>query len=150
MVCGRCGHRNEAAARFCSSCGATLSSGDENTLSHPAFEEPSEPDLEPVLDLPDGAAQLEVARGPNAGSTYLIDTASVSVGRHPESDVFLDDITVSRRHSLISRTEGGFSVRDVDSLNGTYVNRRRVEEAELHDGDELQIGRFHLTFRTGA
>ena len=72
------------------------------------------------------------------------------MGRHPESDVFLDDITVSRRHSLISRTEAGFAIRDVDSLNGTYVNRRRVEEAELHDGDELQIGRFHLTFRTGG
>src|SRR3954454_21716144 len=150
MVCGRCGHRNEAAARFCSSCGANLSSGDETTLSHPAFDEHAEEDLEPVPDLPAGAGQLEVARGPNAGSTYLVAAPSVSVGPHPESDVFLDDITVSRRHSVIQRTDDGFAIRDVDSLNGTYVNRRRVEEADLHDGDEVQIGRFHLTFRTGG
>ncbi len=93
---------------------------------------------------------LHVVRGPNAGSTYLIDADATSIGRHPDSTIFLDDITVSRRHSSIER-EGGsvFSVRDVGSLNGTYVNRERVESRVLVDGDEIQVGRFHLSFHLG-
>ena len=89
-------------------------------------------------------------RGPNAGSTYLLDRAETSIGRHPESSIFLDDITVSRRHSIIDRAgEGLFTIRDADSLNGTYVNRERVESRELADGDEVQVGRFHLVFHRG-
>ena len=89
-------------------------------------------------------------RGPNAGSTYLLDRAETSIGRHPESTIFLDDITVSRRHSSVDRAgEGSFTIRDADSLNGTYVNRERVEARELVDGDEVQVGRFHLVFHRG-
>ena len=89
-------------------------------------------------------------RGPNAGSTYLLDRAETSIGRHPESSIFLDDITVSRRHSSVDRaSEGSFTIRDADSLNGTYVNRERVESRELVDGDEVQVGRFHLVFHRG-
>ena len=89
-------------------------------------------------------------RGPNAGSTYLLDRAETSIGRHPESSIFLDDITVSRRHSSVDRVgEDSFTIRDADSLNGTYVNRERVESRELVDGDEVQVGRFHLVFHRG-
>ncbi len=93
---------------------------------------------------------LHVLRGPNAGSTYLLDQPKTSIGRHPESSIFLDDITVSRRHSSVDRVgDGSFTIRDADSLNGTYVNRERVESRELADGDEVQVGRFHLVFHRG-
>ncbi|HZR13294.1 MAG TPA: FHA domain-containing protein [Acidimicrobiia bacterium] len=97
-------------------------------------------------ELPDGMGMLVVRRGPNAGSTYVLDRASTTAGRHPDSDIFLDDITVSRRHAVFERREGGYVLRDVGSLNGTYVNRERVEERPLRSGDELQIGRYVLTF----
>ncbi len=91
-----------------------------------------------------------VARGPNEGSTYLVEGDAVAVGRHPDSSIFLDDITVSRRHSVIERTGDEFRIRDVGSLNGTYVNHDRVDHTPLHDGDEIQIGRFVLIFRVGG
>ena len=87
--------------------------------------------------------------GPNAGSNYVVDGDLTSIGRHPDSDVFLDDITVSRRHCEIVRERDGFVVRDAGSLNGTYVNRERVDVGALHDGDEIQVGRFHLAFHVG-
>ena len=85
-------------------------------------------------------------RGPNAGSRFLLDSDLTTVGRHPGSDIFLDDVTVSRRHAEFYRHGAGFIVRDVGSLNGTYVNRERIEEAELFGGDEVQIGKFRLLF----
>lgn len=93
-----------------------------------------------------GTALLVVLRGPNTGARFLLDDAMVTVGRHPDSDIFLDDVTVSRRHAEFVRTEAGFSVRDVGSLNGTYVNRRRIESADLRPRDEVQIGKFRLVF----
>jgi pSer/pThr/pTyr-binding forkhead associated (FHA) protein len=102
-----------------------------------------------IPEVPTGGAILHVVRGPNAGSTYLMGDDVTSIGRHPDSAVFLDDITVSRRHSEVVRDAGGFVVRDVGSLNGTYVNRERVDVIALHDGDEIQVGRFHLVFHTG-
>jgi pSer/pThr/pTyr-binding forkhead associated (FHA) protein len=100
--------------------------------------------------LPAGAALLVVRRGPNAGSRFLLDTEVTTAGRHPESDIFLDDVTVSRRHAEFRRDRGVFSVRDVGSLNGTYVNRERVEQATLANSDEVQIGKFRLVFLVGA
>ena len=100
-----------------------------------------------VLDA--GQALLVIQRGPNAGSKFLIDKDVTTAGRHPESDIFLDDVTVSRRHAEFRRDDGKFFIRDAGSLNGTYVNRQRVEEAQLVSGDELQIGKFKLTFYTG-
>jgi pSer/pThr/pTyr-binding forkhead associated (FHA) protein len=91
-----------------------------------------------------------VRRGPNAGSRFLLDKEVVTAGRHPESDIFLDDITVSRRHAEIRRGPDGFTVHDVGSLNGTYLNRERVEDGELVAGDELQIGKFKLVFFAGS
>ena len=92
---------------------------------------------------------LIVKRGPNAGSKFFLDSDSTEIGRHPDSEIFLDDITVSRRHAEIRRDSGTFSLHDVGSLNGTYVNRERVEEAPLAAGDEIQIGKFKLVFLAG-
>ena len=97
-------------------------------------------------ELPEGTGMVVVRRGPNAGSTYVLDQPSTTAGRHPDSDIFLDDITVSRRHAVFEHRDGAYVLRDVGSLNGTYVNRERVEEQPLRSGDELQIGRYILTF----
>ena len=103
----------------------------------------------PQSELEAGQALLVVQRGPNAGSKFLIDKDVTTTGRHPESDIFLDDVTVSRRHAEFRRKDSRFYIHDVGSLNGTYVNRQRVEETELAAGDELQIGKFKLTFYAG-
>jgi pSer/pThr/pTyr-binding forkhead associated (FHA) protein len=99
-------------------------------------------------NLPAGSALLVVRRGPNAGSRFLLDMELTTVGRHPESDIFLDDVTVSRRHAEFRQENAAFVVRDIGSLNGTYVNRERVEVATLTNGDEVQIGKFRLIFLT--
>ena len=99
--------------------------------------------------LPPGMALLVVRRGPNAGARFLLDHDVTTSGRHPDSDIFLDDVTVSRRHAEFHRTATGFTVRDVGSLNGTYVNRERVESATLSNSDEVQIGKFRLVFIAG-
>ncbi|GAA4216298.1 oxoglutarate dehydrogenase inhibitor Odhl [Actinocatenispora rupis] len=99
--------------------------------------------------LPPGTALLVVRRGPNAGARFLLDHDVTTSGRHPDSDIFLDDVTVSRRHAEFHREAGVFTVRDVGSLNGTYVNRERVETATLSNGDEVQIGKFRLVLIAG-
>ncbi len=116
-------------------------------LSEPEPPAPEKP-VSGVESLPAGAALLVVKRGPNAGSRFLLDRAVTSAGRHPDSDIFLDDVTVSRRHAEF-RNDGEFVVVDVGSLNGTYVNREPVDTAVLVDGDEVQIGKFRLVFITG-
>ena len=102
-----------------------------------------------VEGLPVGSALLVVKRGPNAGSRFLLDQATTSAGRHPDSDIFLDDVTVSRRHAEFRLEASEFQVVDVGSLNGTYVNREPVDSAVLANGDEVQIGKFRLVFLTG-
>jgi pSer/pThr/pTyr-binding forkhead associated (FHA) protein len=98
-------------------------------------------------DVPLGVGVLVVKRGPNAGSRFVLSEAITSVGRHPASDLFLDDVTVSRRHVEVRRTPEGYTLRDVGSLNGTYLNRERIEaEVPVHNGDELQVGKFRLLF----
>ena len=99
--------------------------------------------------LPPGMALLVVRRGPNAGARFLLDHDVTTSGRHPDSDIFLDDVTVSRRHAEFRRESGEFVVIDVGSLNGTYVNREPVDQAVLANGDEVQIGKFRLVFLTG-
>ena len=108
-----------------------------------------EPSVSNVDALPAGSALLVVKRGPNAGSRFLLDRSTTSAGRHPDSDIFLDDVTVSRRHAEFRRDAGEFVVVDVGSLNGTYVNREPVDTAVLSTGDEVQIGKFRLVFLTG-
>jgi hypothetical protein len=102
-----------------------------------------------VESLPAGSALLVVKRGPNAGSRFLLDRDVTTVGRHPDSDIFLDDITVSRRHVEFQREGNGFTVQDMGSLNGTYVNRKPVDVATLSSGDEVQVGKFRFVYLAG-
>jgi len=165
VYCTRCGEANPENARFCSQCGTPLTraaaergatAGETTSMIFTGAEpQEAEPGDEPpadsaVLDaLPPDAALLVVRRGPNAGSRFLLDSELTEVGRRPDSDIFLDDVTVSRRHAEFYRHGGSFAVRDVGSLNGTYVNRERIEEAALIGGDEVQIGKFRLVFLQG-
>lgn len=105
--------------------------------------------VEDMSTMSCGAGMIVVKRGPNAGAQFLLDKPVASVGRHPASDVFLDDITVSRRHAEFRRENGQFQVVDLGSLNNTYVNRTPVDSAVLADGDEIQIGNFRLVFLSG-
>lgn len=147
--CGKCGSQQSATARYCSRCGALLELGE--TLELPTTrhdpilsDEPVRPNLSP------GEALLVVQQGPTAGQTFRVDKDITTIGRDPGSDVFLDDVTVSRRHAEIHRTGGMFLLRDVGSLNGTYVGSERADEAELTRGEHVRIGRFVLVFLTGA
>jgi hypothetical protein len=106
-------------------------------------------DAAAVDALPSGHALLVVQRGPGAGSRFLLDSDQINAGRHPDSDIFLDDVTVSRRHAEFHRTGEEFTVSDVGSLNGTYVNRDRIDRVQLNDGDEVQIGKYRLVFFSG-
>ena len=171
--CTECGHRNPDDARFCSQCGRPLTSEEAPAAGQAAghaaeapgettatitFGAPSrgdsgeerallnESDAAAVDALPAGSALLVVQRGPSAGSRFLLDTDLVSAGRHPESEIFLDDVTVSRRHAEFRRGPNGYRVADVGSLNGTYVNRDRIDEVELQGGDEVQIGKYRLVY----
>jgi len=157
--CSQCGSQQPVDARFCSQCGHPLTgeaSAVETTatvqLGTPARPEGedsitlNEDDAAAVAALPEGSALLVVLRGPGSGNRYLLDSDVVTAGRHPDSDIFLDDITVSRRHVEFRRIAGGFSVHDVGSLNGTYLNRDRVDDAELANRDEVRIGKFRLSY----
>ena len=164
MRCTRCGHDNPEGSRFCAQCGTALSQervGESTSIIPKVGGEDSGEQVEVSADtaadahagavesLPAGSALLVVKRGPNAGSRFLLDQDVTTAGRHPDSDIFLDDVTVSRRHVEFHREGGGFSVHDVGSLNGTYVNREPVDTAVLANGDEVQIGKFRLVFLTG-
>jgi pSer/pThr/pTyr-binding forkhead associated (FHA) protein len=160
ISCTRCGHVNPAGSRFCNSCGSILDVPVDHTGSVPVVlippvdpgQESSLPDDDIVFDrstIPAGEAVLVVRSLHEAGTVVPLTGALVRLGRHPRSEVFLDDVTVSRRHVEIARVGGRFVARDVGSLNGTYVNRERIDARELHDGDELQIGKFKLVFFQG-
>lgn len=154
MNCDQCGRQVPDDANFCPACGAGLHSPDAThtgksddttgALEVGAFDPEHE-----VVNLPDlaaGTGMLVVVRGPNAGSRYLLDRPETSIGRHADADIFLDDVTVSRRHATLRRTDHGVVVRDNGSLNGSYVNGDRVDERDLGTGDEVQIGRFKLMY----
>ena len=157
LFCTKCGHRNAIDARFCSSCGAAMEladSGEETTITFAPVDGTGE-----ILDddmalamagMAETTAMVVVKRGPNAGSKFVLEGDVTRAGRHPDSDIFLDDITVSRRHAEIVRAGDGYSVRDAGSLNGTYLNRERIDDAPLANGDELQIGKFRLVFFAGG
>ena len=152
VFCNKCGHRNPAGSNFCSSCGAPLDhpAGEDTTVTLVANEghpEVVDDEISVVLDdIPVGTGMVVVKRGPNAGSRFVLEAEVTRAGRHPDSEIFLDDITVSRRHAEFVRQGKGYVVRDVGSLNGTYLNRERIDEAPLATGDEVQIGKFKLVF----
>jgi hypothetical protein len=161
--CTRCGHENPEGSRFCAQCGSALSQervgestsvipkvgGEDTSDQAEVADTAAEAHAGAVESLPAGSALLVVKRGPNAGSRFLLDQPTTSAGRHPDSDIFLDDVTVSRRHAEFRQDEDTFQVVDVGSLNGTYVNREPVDSSELQNGDEVQIGKFRLVFLTG-
>ena len=114
-------------------------------------EEMTTDDVAAVENLPAGSAMLLVQRGPDAGARFLLDTDVVTVGRHPDSDIFLDDISVSRRHATFTRGDSGYVVSDLGSLNGSYVNRDRIDgDVALTGGDEVQIGKYRLIYFAGS
>jgi len=103
-----------------------------------------------ISELGEGSALLLVQKGPNAGARYLLNSDLISVGRNPENEIFLDDVTVSRKHAEFHRINGGFSVRDSGSLNGTYVNGELAEQTDLINGDSVQIGKYRLLYITNG
>jgi pSer/pThr/pTyr-binding forkhead associated (FHA) protein len=137
---------------FCSSCGALLDRPADRTVTLAKVDQLQDApgvadDTLVSLDaLPDGVASLVVRSGSQAGATFALRSKITRLGRHPDSEIVLDDITVSRRHAEIERTDDGYVVRDIASLNGTYVNAARVDESTLRQGDELQVGKFRLVF----
>lgn len=145
-----CGYRSQGEANFCSACGHSLSEAADADAVPSVGEPTTEMALE--ADLVRHPAVLVVTAGPKAGSRFELAETRVTLGRHSDSDIFLDDITVSRHHAEVFRDGLVQHVKDMGSLNGTYLNNRRVEEAGLKDGDEVQIGRFKLVFhdRTGC
>lgn len=155
MICHRCGHQNPVDAKFCSECGTSLAAMSEDaTMTLNAIEldmdEQEAKDLTGQLQqLAEGDAMLLVTRGNNLGATYLLDSSVIRVGRNPDNDIFLDDVTVSRKHAEFQRHENHFEIRDLGSLNGTYVNGAIVESAHVANNDEVQIGAFKFVFLTG-
>ncbi|HVQ17671.1 MAG TPA: FHA domain-containing protein [Actinomycetes bacterium] len=163
-VCPHCGHDTaDPDARFCPACGRALTSGvagpggesaDATSTLGAIGREPdsAEPEAAESLDagvverLQPGTALLLVRSGPSSGARFLLDADSTTAGRHPDSDIFLDDITVSRRHVQFVREGGRFRIHDAGSLNGTYVNRSRIDDTVLNNGDEVQIGKYRLVF----
>ena len=152
MFCTHCGHPNRDDARFCAECGHALQGDPTLSITPVEVEDEAQDEFPfPHDELERGQALLLVKRGPNAGSTFLLQSDATSVGRNPDSDVFLDDVTVSRAHAVIERRDSdAFFVRDIGSLNGTYVNGEQVDETKLASGDEVQIGMFKLMFFTAG
>lgn len=153
MYCHNCGHRNPQGSNFCGTCGAALQPEDaaDTTVTFQAGEAEAEAFEElsvHIEDLDEGKAILVIRRGPEAGTKFILDKDVITCGRNKDGDIFLDDVTVSRKHCEISRGEHGFEISDVGSLNGTFVNRNRVETAPLSNADEIQIGKFRLVFFT--
>ncbi len=169
VFCTACGTENPPGSHFCANCGAELpaavagggagSGGADVTRTISTTGALPDPDSDAfsaeahqgaVDALPPGSALLVVKRGPNAGSRFLLDQDVTTAGRHPDSDIFLDDVTVSRRHAEFRREGSGYTVHDVGSLNGTYVNREPIDAVALTGGDEVQIGKFRLVYLTAA
>ncbi len=152
VFCNDCGHRNRTESNFCSSCGSTLDLAVDHTITLT--------NVDPLLDAPGAADDVQVdlgtvpadcgvlivRSGAQAGERFALRGAVTRLGRHPDSEIMLDDITVSRRHAEVERTALGYVARDAGSLNGTYVNQQRLEEVLLSQGDELQVGKFRLIF----
>ena len=154
-TCQQCGHVLETDDHFCAGCGRPVEAIDHTGSMTSIIMKPADPSgpmtavgAGTSTGIPRGSAILVVRRGPGEGTEYPLSAGSttVSIGRTPESDVFLDDITVSRRHAELRHGAEGWSVRDAGSLNGTYVNRKRVDDVRLNGGDELQIGKLRFAF----
>jgi FHA domain len=145
VYCGECGFQNPEAANYCARCGALLHEevGDETTLSYTPEDEA---EGEVVREAIEGPALVIRSGGGRAGEHFRLEQDRTTIGRSPDCDIFLDDVTVSRRHAVCLREGETFVIEDQGSLNGTFLNRRRIESAELSDDDELQVGKYRLVF----
>jgi hypothetical protein len=149
IYCPECGFQNPEAANYCSKCGALLvkdEPGSETTMSYT----PEEGEDDHALTLEElgaeGPALVVRSGGGRAGEHFLPKGDRTTIGRSPDCDIFLDDVTVSRKHAVLVRRDDGLFIEDQGSLNGTFLNRRRIESARLENGDELQIGKYKLSF----
>jgi len=147
IYCPECGFQSPASANYCPRCGALLQAdtGAETTMTFDLESGGDEPDAALAATL-GGPALVVRAGGGMAGQTFQPEAGRTLIGRSPECEIFLDDVTVSRNHAVLVEHDGKFSVEDEGSLNGTFVNRRRIDNVELANGDELQIGKYRLTF----
>jgi hypothetical protein len=149
VYCQECGFQNPESANYCSRCGALLVKDAGEVEATQTFT-PDQADAGPAEALEDlgirGPALVVRSGGGRAGETFNPDSGVTTIGRSPDCGIFLDDVTVSRKHAVLRNANGTCVIEDQGSLNGTFVNRKRVESAELGDGDELQIGKYRLTF----
>jgi hypothetical protein len=148
IYCPECGFQNPEASNYCAKCGALLvrdEGGSDTTMSFTPEDGEEEAAIVDEIKT-EGPALVVRSGGGRAGEHFLLEDEQTTVGRSPDCDVFLDDVTVSRRHALVVRRDGRFFIEDKGSLNGTFLNRRRIESGALDDGDELQIGKYKLTF----
>ena len=147
VYCSECGFQNPESSNYCSRCGALLQKGEGAPETTQSFSAEELTDLEDhdALGL-EGPALVVRAGGGRAGESFRPAGERTRIGRSPDCDIFLDDVTVSRNHAVLVEENGEFFVEDQGSLNGTFVNRRRIDRAPLHEGDELQVGKYRLTF----
>jgi ribosomal protein S27E len=149
VYCPECGFQNPETANYCARCGALLVKDDSGVDTTMTFT-PEEGELEPAAALEEagvkGPALVVRSGGGRIGETFHPEGERTTIGRSPDCGIFLDDVTVSRRHAVLLERDGAHVIEDLGSLNGTYVNRRRIDSAELSDGDEVQIGKYRLTF----
>jgi hypothetical protein len=149
VYCQECGFQNEEVANYCSRCGALLRKDDTGVESTQTFT-PEEGALEPADGLEElgvtGPTLVVRSGGGRTGEMFHPEADSTTIGRSPDCGIFLDDVTVSRRHAVLVQRDGDIFIEDQGSLNGTFVNRKRVESARLEDGDEVQVGKYRMTY----
>jgi hypothetical protein len=149
VYCPECGFQNLESANYCSRCGALLvteEAVDDSTMTFSAeeIEEDGGVGLE-ELGV-EGPTLVVRSGGGRAGEQFPLERTQTTIGRTPDCDIFLDDVTVSRRHAIVAKGARTFTLEDLGSLNGTFLNRHRIEQADLENGDEVQIGKYRLTF----
>jgi pSer/pThr/pTyr-binding forkhead associated (FHA) protein len=147
VYCPECGFQNPEAANYCSKCGALLVKDDgvETTMTYVPDEGEDETTTLEEMGVK-GPALVVRSGGGRTGETFALEGERTLIGRSPDCEIFLDDVTVSRKHAVVHRREDGFAIEDLGSLNGTFLNKRRIESGELADDDEVQIGKYRLTF----
>jgi hypothetical protein len=147
VYCSECGFQNPESANYCSRCGALLSKGEQAVETTQSFTPEEIGDTEHHDDLGiEGPALVVRAGGGRAGESFKPTGERTRIGRSPDCEIFLDDVTVSRNHAVLIERDGAYVVEDQGSLNGTFVNRKRIASAALQEGDELQIGKYRMTF----
>jgi sulfur carrier protein ThiS len=149
VYCPECGFQNLESANYCSRCGALLvteTEPDDVTMTFSAEEvEEERGDLLEELGI-EGPALVVRSGGGRSGEQFPLERTQTTIGRSPDCDIFLDDVTVSRRHAIVAKGAERFAIEDLGSLNGTFLNRRRIERSDLENGDEVQIGKYRLIF----